>query len=462
MRNQEDSELTFKDFVEQTLAGSEPKSIVRYSLESFLGSIDEQGADAVTPSVLKQWIAAELIAGKKPSTVRRFFMKVHALFGRWKPEGEPDCFDEVAPVFASLREQNPAEPARNLEIASRMAVRKAASVVTDVFFYLLYLPKATLVDVVTLTFDNAPQGCPQIDDIIDSAERARGRKYVFPLSQGKSRPSETERNLTAQLHAMLTSAGMEFAGGFSRLSLTAIWIAAAIRAGVTLPEIRACISIVPPEFSALSLIERQDISVERRRSVICRVADRVNSSAKRWFVMKLRRGATAIRVKERTEELLPGRLSTMDFFYPTRTEIRKEGRRRVAEEIPYLPDMLFFKTQPGKVKSLFAAIGDLAWGYKAGNTPDAGYSMIPNREMLVFQRSVAQFTPDMRIYLADPAGDLEPGRRVRITGGIMEGYEGQIIDVATDSGHRIFSLALASNLHARWEAQVDDTLIQPL
>lgn len=465
MAVQQDTKILFGKFAEQVLLSEPQKSLTAYALESLLEVMRKDGAEDIDENLLRLWIATMVISGKKPSTVRRYFGRLHALYLERVGEKATDVFEAVAPVFSALKEVNIKDAAENLSFVKRLLAKNERSFdwqTTCIFFYLLYTPAASITDAAELTFADVPRFCPQIDDIISSFSSSHGRKYVFALRQGKSRPHEIDRRLTKELQQLLSSAGMQFEGGFSRASITSLWITAALKCGVSLQDIRACIGIVPQEYAVLSILGKCEIDDYRKERIICAVADSINDYAMRWFVMKLRQGVSVSDIKDRIDETLPGRLNSMTLYYPTRSEIRKEGRKRIEEEIPYLPNVLFFKTQSHKVKCLFANIGDLAWCYKTSNSSDSSYAIIPNRQMSIFQQCIGSFTSDIKMDLVEGRPMLEKGRKVRITGGIMAGYEGEILDVAVDSDQRIFFLSITDDTRARWTVHVEDVFIQPL
>lgn len=70
-------------------------------------------------------------------------------------------------------------------------------------------------------------------------------------------------------------------------------------------------SMIPQEYSALSLVKKNDIDELSRDRIICSVADLINNQAKRWFVMKLRPGVSVEEVKKTIEDILPGRQNSM-------------------------------------------------------------------------------------------------------------------------------------------------------
>lgn len=465
MEIQQDTKISFEKFAEQILSEEPQKSLAAYAVQSILEVMHKEGMEDINENLLRLWIATMVICGKKVSTAKRYFGKVHTLYNEGVGETDDDIFAAILPVFNGLQETNIKEADANLGLVKRLLSKNEHSKdwqTACIFFYLLYNPAVRLADAVSLTFADAPRFCPQIDDIINSFDSSHGRKYVFDLKQGKSRPHEIDHKLTKDLQSLLTATGMRFENGFSRLSITSLWIAAALQCGLSLQDIRTCISTVPSEYSVLSIVEKSNLDDYDKERIICTVADAINNYATRWFVMKLRQGVSVDDIKESIDEKLPGRLNSMTLFYPTRTEMRKEGRKRIEEEIPYLPNILFFKTQAHKVKSLFANIGDLAWCYKTSNSSDSSYAIIPNRQMSIFQQCIGSFTSDIKMDLVEAQPQLEKGRKVRITGGIMAGYEGQILDVAVDSDQRIFFLSITDDTRARWTVHVEEVFIQPI
>lgn len=460
------NEISFREFAERIFASEPSGSLLSYALSSFLNVLNGEDTDNPDKEILKLWIVSMSVNGKKVSTCKRYFTKVQSVYNKWAcGDRKDDPFAFVSPLFESLHDVSAKETERNLELVKRLFIKNEKSKdwqTVCIFFYLLFNPAASMSDVINLKFDAVPVSCPQIDDIVNSFDATHGRKYVFELKQGKSRPDEISRNLTKLLLEILSAAGMRFGYGFSRTSITSMWIAAALKSGMDIRDIRACTGTVPPQYSALSLLEKTELDDATRDRFICTAADTINSHAKRWFVMRLRQGVSADDIKARIEATLPGRLKSMVLYYPTYTEIYKEGKKRRVEEIPYLPGIIFFKTGHDKIKSLFANIGDLAWCFRASNSPESDYSVVSHRQMTKFQQCVGQFTPDIRMELVESDCQLERGRRVRVVGGIMAGYEGEILDVEGEPGRRMFFLSISDNKKARWTAYVEDVLIQPL
>ncbi len=466
MEHQKDNSMSFLNFAEQIYRSAEPRTLKAYALEAFLAAVRREEISQIDSAAIRLCIASMILSGRKVSTCKRYFGKIHSIYLDWAASGQPDPFAAVLPQFGALQPGSHAEVSANLRrlpaIIDSYELTDGGHTVASVFLYLFFNPAATLGDAATLTFDSAPAFCPQITDIVSSADSSHGRKYVFPLKQGKSRPHEIARQLTSQLQAMLTAAGMRFADGFSRTSITALWVAAAFRCGITVSNIRGCIGSVPQEFPVLSIIGKPALTPAGSQQICRRVANSVSDPTMYWFAMKLRHGVTVADIRSRIAAKLPGRLESMNLFYPTRAIVATRSGRRTVSEVPLLPSVLFFTSRAGRVRSLFSTIGDLAWGFRDGGGPDGAYSVIPTRQMEMFQMCVGRFTPDIELELVNAGHSLIPGRRVRITGGIMAGYEGEVIDILDQPGKRLFSLAIGENTVARWTATVDPLLITPL
>lgn len=465
MDSQQHRGSDFRSYVAQALHESEPKSVTAYAAGSLVALLDRYGLSELDADTLRLWIASMLLGGLKAATVRRYAGRLHTLYKEWGGADLPDPFEEVQPAYDPSYQPDEADVLVNLEALKRLFSKSELSAdwqMVNIFFYLLYSPDASLLDAADATFDNSPRYCAQIDEIVKQCDSSNGRKYLFSLNQSKVRPTQLSRELNDGLTSLMRSVGMRIAGGQAREEITAIWIAAAMKCGVDICLIRSIIASIPYRYRALKLIRRQEISEGLLHETVCRVADSINDNTPRWFAMKLRKGVGFSDVKEKISTELPGRLNAMELYYPTRTIVKKVGKKKVKEEMPLVPDMLFFRTQYNKVRSLFASIGDVAWCFKTSQAGDSRYSVIPHAEMANFQRSVGQFTSDIRVELSDTAASLGKGRMVRITGGMMKGYQGRIVDLNDDNGSRKFFLTVSNENALNWTVAVDEVFIEPL
>lgn len=458
--------MNFLEFVENRVASADADMITVYAVRSYVTASEADNTDLTPEERLRIWIAGMIFGGIKPSTRKRYVGKLHSLYKEWGGDVVNDPFLSVRDAIEYSGTCIKGEAVANLAMVSR--VLKKSPEATDwqtlnIFLYLLYDVSMTVADIVNLRFESADPACPQIEDILTAMRASPRRKYVFELSQGKVREQRIAKVILGDVYSALRMAGMRFGSGFSRDSITAIWIAAALRCGIRLSEIRAMVNPIPSEYEALSLVHPAMLPVSRREAIIRTVADLINDNASRWFVMRLRAGKTPEDIDRGVCDMMPENRPDVVFYYPKRIVTRKENKRIVREEVPFIPGILFFRMRKDRVASLFHHIGDMAWCYRISNRPDSPYSVIPRREMENFQRQIGQFTPDIKIDLVEREAPLEVGSRVRINGGgIMTGLEGLIEGVHDADGSCTYTLRISQTAALRWTVRVNGTFVQPV
>lgn len=462
--------MTFVNFVENELKKSSADRMSVNAIGSFLKSIrrmkgsssnatDTAGV-AVDERTLLNWAADMMLSGLKGTTRQRYISRLRSLYRSWSPEADVDPFVIPAGLPNDLSCGNPTEANNNLEVAERLLKKDDITVGREelqIFRYFLFRPDASTSDIVELQFDNLPADILQIDDIVDEIRRESGRtKYIFGLAQGRKRLPQIIRELTENLGAVLEMGGMKFSLTFSRESIRTIWIAAAIKAHIPYSDIVAILPSIPEEYAPLRLIKPSSLDDSQKSKILQIVADTISDHTSRWFVMRLRQGVSPDDVKQRISSSAHDGIT---FYYPTRTVLTKlsSGKKQRHEE-PYLPGILFFRQKTDKVSRTMSTVGDLAWCYRQTNRPDAPYSTIPTTQMRQFQQTIGLLTPDISMELVNINRPLEPGRHVRITGGIFAGYEGEILDNGGEE--RIFRLRLTSNDAAQWQVSIPDIFIE--
>lgn len=458
----------FVEFVESELTKGHVANAMLATrvFPSFLASMRGSGCGEVSEETLNRWMVDLLLKGSKYSTCRRYLGTLHAVYKAWRPDdgGEDDPFLAVKKGLAAVCAHIDREAVANLALLPRLLKKSGAAAdrqTIDIILYLFYDVRATLADVVELTYGATATDCPQIEEIVERSKTAPNAKYVFALRQGKRRPQQIVRELLAEMHATLGRIGMNFNGSFSRESLTAMWIAAAAACGIPVAEIRAVAGTLPPAYAFLALIRPQQLDRSRVSGIINRVADAVDDHAIRWFVMKLRTGRRPKDIRSLLKQQDEKLLKEIAFYYPTRKTVRKEQGRLVSEEIPYLPDLLFFRLRSDRVRRLFGVIGEAAWCFRTTNRPDSPYSWISRREMAEFQRYVGEFTPDVELEIVSRRPVAGIGDRVVISGGVMEGQTGLVRRVRTVDGKVTYTLQLSDAVSVRWrEVQVGGAFVE--
>lgn len=455
----------FCEFVENKIAKTDD-SFLAYAGASFLKSCKAHKFDEISDEALQTWVIDMILAELKKSTRKKYFGKVYSLYKEWDGyTAGVNPFEQSKVLLEYDGECNHAP--ENLSLIPRLLKRCESAADDEVgfaFLYLLYNVEASLSEVINLKFGSQTVDVSQIEDIVETMRKSSRKKYVFGLEQGKKRETQISRELLHDLWSTANLLGFDFGNCFSRESITSIWIAAAMKAGIPIAEICGLVKQIPTEYSYLKTVSRVSLTANRKRTVLQKVADSINDNTRQWFIMKLRSGKTPDDIKEAIAENFAEMVSDTIFYHPTHQVVRYDKKnKKIREEVPYLPGILFFKTRRDKVGALFSRIGDLAWCYKMSNTPDSPYCTIPIGEMKKFQKYIGQFTPDIKMELVSRDDALALGTTVRINGGgMMEGRIGIIQSVKKANGTRTYTLILSDRDVAMWTVKdIDEVYIEP-
>lgn len=471
--------VSFLTFVENKVADSSDKSL-NSAVASFLEAQTQilpraqahktdDAADRISETGLKAWVAWMALSGLSPATRRKYLRSIHSLYKEWSHGADGnDIFTPALEIASMPSAGNNGRTEANLALIPRLLnVGPGAEYyeTVNIFLYLLFNVSAAIVDVINLRFGQPVPDILQLDDIVDRMTTSRRKKYVFGLGQGKQRDGRIARDLLHDMGATLSMLGFDFGDGFSRDTITALWIAAALKAGIAAADIRAVVSDIPDEYAPLRHILPSPLTDARRLSVMRRVADTIHDGAPRWFVMRMRQGSTLDEIKQ-TVNQAPGQLSdSITYYYPTRTVIAvdKQGKK-VREERPYLPGILFFRLRKDRVAQLFRSIGHLAWCYRLTNNPESPYCVIPATQMKIFQLQVGSFTSDISIQLVSLDTPLPLESRAIISGkGMFDNQIGIIRSVSNHNGTRTYTLALSDSQYATWTVEdIEETYLTPL
>ncbi len=421
--------------------------------------------------ILKTWIATMYARDISPAYRKRYFNKIHSLYLDFNNAHKvaDDPFDKVKKHLEMCVRDNSETTAANVKALnkgiSRLVLAAETRPAVCALLYMLYTGTFDFQHVINLKIEDYPQYPAQLKHIVAIEKLHHRRKYVFDLRQSQKRNTQLTKQLSIEMENALTAIGLKFPGGFSSESLKSIWIAKAISCNISFRDIRAAVNEMPPEYSYLSLMSPSVLTNREREDMIQTVANSINNVAPRWHAMRLRRGVAPEEIKNLLKSENPRLYPSIDFFYPVSKTARREKKKIVFDEVPFLPDILFFKIQNDRIAAIFKTIASKAWIYHNTNNPDSPYAVIPDREMRIFQKCVQQFTPDMQIAISGHL-PLEKGRKVHIIAGEMKGYEGVIHDVTdntgTPTGCRILCLRISTDNCIRWTANIEEPFIVPV
>lgn len=458
---------SFVTYVKNILSEAGGNKFTTSAISSFLASVKDDESRRLTEDDLRLWVVNMMLSGFKKSTRKRYFGKLSTLYGEWTTDGVTSPFGKVSDVIDSDLETAGGQADYNLDIVPRL-LKKTGDFsgweYINVFFYLLFDVEATMTDAINLRFDSTLPELLQIDTVIEAMRETRQIKYVFGLNRGAKREPQLLRELTADLCATLSMEGMRFGEKFSRKSITAIWIAAALRCRIPVGEICGIVRDMPDEYAFLSLIKPCPISEARKAAILKTVADSINNQTNHWFVMRMRQGYTPDDIKDAIIKKTKGVYDLMSFYYPTRTVVREgKGKKKIREEVPYIPGIMFFRTRRDQVAPLFGKIGDMAWCYRLSNSPDSPYSTISGKEMEAFQRHIGKFTDDIKMELVtDGENTFGVDDVVKINGGMLAGNIGVITAVHNQDGTVTYSLKLSTDSAFKWTVvEVENIFVEP-
>ncbi|MDE6631775.1 MAG: hypothetical protein K2K23_02120 [Muribaculaceae bacterium] len=171
-----------------------------------------------------------------------------------------------------------------------------------------------------------------------------------------------------------------------------------------------------------------------------------------WFVLRLRSGVTPEAIKERLKEKESPLQRQIQYYYPMRSVKKLEKKKVVSMEVPVIPGLLFIRLPYDRVSPLIGIIGDLAWCYRSTANPSSPYSVIPQAEMRIFQRSVGAFTEDVEMEIVSELPSLNVGDEVMIEDGShLDGQVATIRKVISVDGTLTYTLRLSDTAYIKWQ-----------
>lgn len=460
--------MTTAEFLEKIKNLPNQDYISERALASLESGVKNKEA-AFDLTTLKVWISDMLRIGRTYSTQKRYLGKIHALYCAINGKG-PDTEEMFAAATALLSKEDErtvtSDFSENIELL-RQAARRPAYKNTSfllylrIFLYSLYNAGVDIRSILALTKTSLPPLCCQARKIVDESISSQ-RKYVFPLEQGRKSENTIVMETLRKIGAVLSSIGLKLDKAFDDSTVAKIWTEAAQMADID-DRVIAAIAGEHTELPAyLKMVEPAVLTPEQKAETLSAVADYIHDTTEKWYVMNLRNNKPAD-IEERLANAEGCPVKKLHTFYPCEKIVVKDGKKKRIENRPVIREILFFKTRPEYVKPIFRAIGDLAWCFRANpSNPDSPYSVVNSRQMELFQRCICQFSDDMEISITH-SPEIANGQKVRITGGIMEGYEGIVIDSSTDGNNlRTFGLQLANDSALTWKVDVDERFIQPI
>ena len=140
-----------------------------------------------------------------------------------------------------------------------------------------------------------------------------------------------------------------------------------------------------------------------------------------WFVMRdLKRANTKHPAYRYFQE------KNMEVFTPTKQKLIVKDGQRIIREVPCVPDLLFVHDTRENVDPIVENIPTIQYRWVRNKYREP--MVVPDAEMERFIHAV-NASANPRFYLPEEITPAMVNRRVRIVGGLMDGYEGTLVTV---------------------------------
>lgn len=169
-----------------------------------------------------------------------------------------------------------------------------------------------------------------------------------------------------------------------------------------------------------------------------------------WFVMRdLKRSNAKLPAYKQLE------LLGMEVFTPLKWRLTTKNGKRVRELVPCIQDLLFVYDTRIHLDDIVSKIGTLQYRFqKGGKYCDP--MIVPDADMERFVKAVRD-DDKTRYYLPEELTPSMYGRKIRIIGGPLEGYEGCLLKV---KGARIKRLLVELPMWLTAAVEVEPEYIQ--
>ena len=159
-----------------------------------------------------------------------------------------------------------------------------------------------------------------------------------------------------------------------------------------------------------------------------------NNTEKQWFAMRdLKRANAKLPAYKQLAE------AGMEVFTPMTTHLVVKDGKSTRVEIPEMQDLLFVNESRQNLDPIVAKTPTLQYRFKRGGKQGEPI-IIPTEDMTKFIGAV-QNANNPKFYSADEIDPLMCGRKIRMVGGALDGYEGTLQTVrGSKTKHLIITL----------------------
>lgn len=460
--------MGFLDFVAIRLNHVNDQTIDHKSISSFLNSVRGHEGMALEDK-LKLWIVNMIDRGLTLTSRKRYVEKLSSLYKEYSRDN--NLTDNPFEGVRELCAYNVPGTVESLKFGLAKIENIFDAIMTDakskpelaVFLYLLFHASSDIQRAIYLTTEEYKPEFRQLDEIIKPADFHHRRKYVFDLNQSRKRTPQLVREVNHAIDTYFKVKDIKISQVISHKTVVALWMVKARKCGVSFADLKRMFPEIPEEYGYLHCIKGANLTDEDINSIKHHVAESFAPSGKRWYAIKLRRGTVYDLFVKNIRANLAQYYDDNLIFYPQQEIRRRVEKKIVTTTIPVIPDIAFFYISPRHIGKVDAFIKSERMGYvfRVSNSLGSSYSVIDKGSMSCFQRMIGLLTPDIKVGLTDES-PVGVGRKVLITGGIMEGYEGTIYDIKDTSGMRLIYIRLSDKYSIKAEVQVEEFFVKAI
>lgn len=158
---------------------------------------------------------------------------------------------------------------------------------------------------------------------------------------------------------------------------------------------------------------------------------REESSLVKWYALRDLKRPNA---KQPAYKLLE-KVHKMEVFTPKKEKIVTQKGKRVKMEVPFIPDLLFVHDTLDNINPIVEKTETLQYRYRTGGEHYEPI-IVPDKDMERFIFAVSQ-SESSQYYLPEEITPQMYGRRIRIVGGNLDGYEGCLLTMRGSKTKRL-------------------------
>lgn len=441
----------------------------RKAFNAFLNFVegDEGGVEHFAETYLLEWAAWLIQNGYTQKTAAFYLKQLGTLYNQAADDGlvpDTDVLSEVRKRILAIPEGYFSKGSAD-EVARLRKFLQAWSAG--------HVPKGLATDVVAFAILNGGMTFEQVanykktdyqgDDellkrVVDKYAQPRN-KYLFPLGQSVKTPAQLKKELSKLFYIALTPYGLSLVKN-EETTATDLWCLAALQSGVSPRVLLGMTDGYVPSFNPVyRLLKPVTVTDEETAVIQRRIITSLTANPTHWYAMQFRPRVKFEQVKHALEAIKDD-VQCNDLFYPSEEIMRRIGNKMVKERKPIIPGLLFFRSRPTDITTIFRHIGNLAWCYRQTNDRTSPYAIIPTSEILAYQTVIGQFSSDIEL-LPEGTLSIKENDRVIILGGNLVGQTATVTGIkASECGRTIYKLSFIGNNSVEWTVTTDPRILK--